>query len=822
MANQFDIQRLLNRMTIEEKAALCSGSGFWHSQGIEAIGLSAISMSDGPHGLRKQQDRSDNIGLEESVQSTCFPSGGTIACSWDESLIYAIGEALAEECLEQGVSMLLGPGINIKRSPLCGRNFEYFSEDPYVSGILAAAYINGLQSKGIYASIKHFAVNNQEHRRMTIDTIVDDRALREIYLKGFELAIKASKPATVMAAYNKVNGTYCCEHPVLLKQILRDEWGYNGIVVSDWGAVNDRVEGLRTGLDLEMPSSGGQNDRRVRKSLKKGSLDRATLDDSTERMLRFIFDAKLCKDKACQYDREAHHRLAYDAAVASTVLLKNDRSTLPIDDRQTIGIIGEFAKKPRYQGSGSSKINPYRVDSLFDALKSEGIQFIYEQGYDSRTDMSIDPLAARAVVLARSVDVPIIVAGLTNAYESEGFDRHHMLMPYSHVDLINAVADVNPNTVVILQNGAPIAMPWIDKVHTVIEAHLGGEAGGEALADIILGKVNPSGKLTETIPICFEDTPSYRYFSMGPKYVEYRESIYVGYRYYEKKHQSVLFPFGHGLSYTSYIYSELNLSQYEITSDETLKVTMTITNVGGRAGAEVVQLYIGAIKPIIHKPVKELKRFKKVFLEKGASKTVEFELTREDFSYYNVVLQDWHVESGYYDILIGSSSRDIWLKERIIMDSLDNQEHCLDYRNGGSVYYDMTEIPGSKGPFRVSDSSYEKILGYKIPHEVNKHERPYTVNSTMFDIRSTVVGWILHKIVTRIFMTQIKDDEDGLTRHMVNEMIDNSPVRALVLLSGGRVSFGVMESLLMMMNRKPFSGFFNLIRYLYFKRHTID
>lgn len=464
MASDNDIYDLIDKMTLEEKASLCSGSGFWHTQGIGHLDIPKMRLSDGPHGLRKQTDHADNIGLEESEQSTCFPTAATTACSFDVDLMYEIGQALGQECLEHHISILLGPGMNIKRSPLCGRNFEYYSEDPLLSGKMAAAYIRGVEDQGVGTSIKHFAVNNQEHRRMTIDSIIDERALREIYLKGFEIAIREGKPSSVMVAYNRVNGEFCSEHPYLLKEILRGgEWAYDGLVISDWGgACNDRVKGIEMGMDLEMPSSGGQNDRRIVKAIKKGHLEEAVLNKVVFRLLKLICNAKLCEGRECDYDQELHHDLARRAAAESIVLLKNDRELLPLkggDER--IGVIGSFAKIPRYQGSGSSLINPNRLVSILEALDEKGVAYTYEQGYDEHTDMSDDMLAAQAVVLARSVDIPILVVGLTNAYESEGFDRQHMLMPYSHVDLINAVCEVNSNTVVVLQNGSPMSMPWL-------------------------------------------------------------------------------------------------------------------------------------------------------------------------------------------------------------------------------------------------------------------------------------------------------------------------------------------------------------------------
>ena len=539
-----NIKELIAQMTLEEKASLCSGLDFWHLKGIERLDIPSIMVTDGPHGLRKQAGDSDHVGLNESVPATCFPTASALAASWNRDLIYQVGEALGEECQQEKVGVILGPGANIKRSPLCGRNFEYFSEDPYLSGEMAKSHINGVQSKGIGTSLKHYVANNQEFRRMTIDAIIDERALREIYLAGYEIAIKEAQPWTVMCAYNKVNGTYAAEHPRLMTDILKDEWQHEGLVVTDWGAMNDRVDGLKAGIELEMPGSNNGNDAKIVAAVEAGEMDEAVLDNAVARILQMIFKAEETLAQDVSYDADAHHQLARQVASEGAVLLKNEGSILPLAKESKIALIGRFAKEPRYQGAGSSLMNPTQLDNLYDELVAivgeENVS--YAPGYSPSGDEVDAALLAEAVEAAKEADVVLVCAGLTDMYEVEGLDRAHMNLPPAHDALISTLAKEVEQVVVVLSNGSPVAMPWIDEVDAILEGYLGGQAGAGAIADILVGNVNPSGKLAETFPIHLQDNPSYDQFPGGPATVEYRESIYIGYRYYDSVQQDVLYP----------------------------------------------------------------------------------------------------------------------------------------------------------------------------------------------------------------------------------------------------------------------------------------
>lgn len=669
---QRDIQELISQMTLEEKASLCSGLDFWHLKGIERLGIPSIMVTDGPHGLRKQQQSADHLGIYNSVPATCFPSAVGLASSWNRELVEKVGIALGEECQAEGVAILLGPGANIKRSPLCGRNFEYFSEDPYLSSEMAASHIKGVQSQGVGTSLKHFAVNNQEHRRMSVDVIVDERTLREIYLASFEGAVKQAQPWTVMCSYNKVNGEYASENKYLLTDILKDEWGFEGFVVSDWGAVNERVKGLAAGLDLEMPSSNGIGDQKIVEAVKNGTLPEEVLDKAVERILRVIFKAVDRKKENASYDKEAHHQLAREVARECMVLLKNEERILPLKKEGTIAVIGEFAKNPRYQGGGSSHVNPTKLDNIYEEIKKtagNNANILYAQGYNLEKDEIDEQLIQEAKKVAIQSDVAILFVGLPERYESEGYDRQHLRIPDNHQKLIEAVTEVQPNVVVVLSNGSPIEMPWLDKVKGVLEAYLGGQALGGAIADLLFGDANPSGKLAETFPRELSHNPSYLNFPGEGDKVEYKEGIFVGYRYYDKKNIEPLFPFGYGLSYTTFEYSNLSISKKEMLDTETVTVTVNVKNTGEMAGKEIVQLYVKDVESSVIRPEKELKGFEKIELQPGEEKTVTFTLDKRAFAYYNVDLKDWHVESGEFEILIGKSSRDIVLKDSIYVKS---------------------------------------------------------------------------------------------------------------------------------------------------------
>jgi beta-glucosidase len=667
-----NIKELVKEMTLEEKAGLCSGFDFWNTKAIERLGIPSIMMTDGPHGLRKQEGNTDHLGINKSVPATCFPSAAGLACSWDKDLVNKVGAAIGEECQAEDVAIVLGPGANIKRSPLCGRNFEYFSEDPYLSSKLSATYIKGVQSQGVGTSLKHFAVNNQEYKRMSIDAVVDERTLREIYLASFEEAVKEGQPWTVMSAYNKVNGDYCSENKKLLTDVLKEEWEFDGLVVTDWGGVNERDLGLAAGLDLEMPSSGGIGDNKIIEAVKSGRISEDVLNRAVERVLKVVFTAVENKQENAVYSQEEHHALAREAARESMVLLKNEDNILPLREVESIAVIGAFAKNPRYQGGGSSHINPTKIDNSFEELAKvarDKTTLSYSEGYALNSDEVNESLLEEAVEAAKQAKVAVIFAGLPERYESEGFDRKHLTIPDNHRILIEAVVEVQSNVIVVLSNGAPIEMPWLDKVKGVLEGYLGGQALGGAIADILFGIASPSGKLAETFPKKLVHNPSYLNFPGDGETVEYREGIFVGYRHYDTRDVEPLFPFGYGLSYTSFEYRDLQVDKKQIKDDETITVSVKIKNTGSIAGKEVVQLYVKDVESTIPRPEKELKGFEKVSLQPGEEKTVTFELGHRAFAYYNVKLKDWHVETGIFEILVGKSSRDILLRDTVDVES---------------------------------------------------------------------------------------------------------------------------------------------------------
>lgn len=666
-----DMKSLIAQMTLEEKAGLCSGLDFWHLKGIERLGIPSIMVTDGPHGLRKQAADADHLGLNESVPATCFPSAVGLASTWNRELTRQVGEALGQECQAENVAVLLGPGANIKRSPLCGRNFEYFSEDPYLSSQMAASHIRGVQSQGVGTSLKHFAANNQEHRRMSTDAVVDERTLREIYLASFEHAVRDAQPWTVMCAYNRVNGEYASEHEELLTGVLRDEWGFEGIVVSDWGAVNERVKALEAGLELEMPSSSGLGEQKIIAAVQNGTLAEAKLDQAVERLLNIIFKAVDEQRENAVYDQEAHHQLAKEVAMESMVLLKNEDRLLPLTKQGKIAVIGTLATKPRYQGGGSSHILPTKLDNVFEEIvqAAGGAEVFFAEGYPLEHDEIDAELMAKAKETAQNADVAVLFIGLPDRYESEGYDREHLSIPQNQIALIEAVASVQPNLVAVLSNGAPIEMPWLPKVKAVLEGYLGGQALGGAIASLLFGDANPSGKLAETFPMKLSDNPSYLNFPGDGDKVEYKEGIFVGYRYYDAKEIEPLFPFGHGLSYTEFSYRDMSISAKEIADSDTVKISVFVKNTGKTAGKEIVQLYVRDIQSSVTRPEKELKGFEKISLKPGEEKKVTFTLDKRSFAYYNVELKDWHVETGEFEILIGKSSREIVLRDTLLVRS---------------------------------------------------------------------------------------------------------------------------------------------------------
>jgi len=659
-----DLKAIISQMTLEEKAGMCSGYDFWHLKGVERLDIPRVMVCDGPHGLRKQAEEADHLGINESIKAVCFPTACATACSFDRELLETMGSAIGNECQAENISVLLGPAVNIKRSPLCGRNFEYFSEDPYLASHIAAAHIKGVQSHNVGTSIKHFAANNQEFRRMSISAEIDERTFREIYLGAFETAVKEAKPYTVMCSYNQINGEFASEDHRLLTEILRDEWGFEGYVVSDWGAVNERVKGLKAGLDLEMPGGNTTTDSEIVTAVKSGDLDEAVLDTAVERILNIIFKYYDNRKEAI-FDREADHELARKVAEESIVLLKNEDAILPLPaEGKKIAFIGKFAQKPRFQGGGSSHINSYKIVSALDAVKNvvtDCASVTYAKGYEVKEDVVDETLLAEAVSIAKDADVAVIFAGLPDAFECEGYDRDHMRMPECQNTLISEICKVQKNVVVVLHNGSPVEMPWVNDVKGILECYLCGQAVGEASVNLLFGKANPCGKLAESFPVKLEDNPSYLYFPGNNKVVEYKEGVFIGYRYYDKKKMPVLFPFGHGLSYTTFEYSDLKLSADSIKDTDTLTVSLKVKNTGSVAGKEAIQLYVADKTGSANRPVKELKNFTKVLLEPGEEKYVSMELDKRSFAWYNEELNDWYAATGDYDILACASAEDIRL-----------------------------------------------------------------------------------------------------------------------------------------------------------------
>ena len=694
-----DIKALVSQMTLEEKAGLCSGLDFWHTKPVERLGVPSVMVSDGPHGLRKQDEKADHLGVNDSIKAVCMPAACATASSFDRDLMGRMGQAIGDSCQHEKLGVVLGPAVNIKRSPLCGRNFEYFSEDPYLAGEMSAAYINGVQSKNVGTSIKHFAANSQEHRRMSSSSNADERTLREIYFPAFEISVRKAQPWTVMCSYNRVNGVYASENPWLLTDVLRKEWGFKGYVMSDWGAVSDRVAGVAAGLDLEMPSSSGINDRKIVAAVKSGELDEKIVDQACERILeinyRYLDNAR----PETPWDQEADHQLSARIAEECMVLLKND-GILPLNKTDEVAFIGEFAAKPRFQGGGSSHINAFRTTSAVEA--AQGLPVTYVQGYSAARDMATDEMIAEAVQAAKAAKVAVVFAGLPDAYESEGYDRAHMAMPVCQNRLIEAVAGANPNTVVVLHNGSPVEMPWLGKVKAVLEAYLGGQAVGIATVRLLYGDANPCGHLAETFPVKLSDNPSYLYYGGEGNEADYREGVFVGYRYYDKKEMPVLFPFGFGLSYTTFACSNLRLSGQKITDQETLTAAVTVTNTGSRAGKTVVQLYVGDRESTVLRPIRELKGFEKVELQPGESRDVTFTLDKRAFAYWNAAIHDWHVETGAFTIEVGQSSRDIEVSGEVTVESTVALPR---HYTADSIFMDVMADPKAKealGPMLAS------------------------------------------------------------------------------------------------------------------------
>jgi len=788
---------LINQMTLEEKASLMSGKDFWQTMDIERLGINSMFLADGPHGIRKQAEAADHLGLNESIPATCFPTAATVANSWNEELGEKIGQYLGKEAAAQQVNVLLGPGINMKRNPLCGRNFEYFSEDPYHTGKMAASYIKGIQSHGVSACVKHFAVNNQEERRMSIDTIVDERTLREIYLTAFEMAIKEGDTKTVMSAYNMLNGTYTNENQHLMQEILRDEWGFDGVVVTDWGGSNDRVAGLLAGNELEMPTTAGETNIDIVQAVKEGLIEEDVLDENVDRLLELAFTTEEALQKSrSDINLQEHHQAAQQAAEESIVLLKNEDQILPLDKKKQVAVIGDFAKDARYQGAGSSIVNPTILDQTLDSLEGFGIASTgYEPGYNRYGKKSTSAIQ-KACELAKQADVVLLYIGLDEVTEAEGLDRQNMSIPENQIDLINALSEVNPNIVAVLSSGSVVEMPWIHKVKGLVHAYLSGQAGAKAILNILTGEVNPSGKLAETYPLTYEDTPSYRHFPGKEVSVEYREGIYIGYRYYDTSNTEVLFPFGYGLSYTTFEYSDIQVSQSE--------VTFNLENTGQVSGMEVAQLYVGCQSNEIFRPKKELKGFTKIHLHPGEIKTVTIPFDDKTFRYFNVKTNKWEIEAADYSIMIGASSADIRLEDTIFIEG-----------SGAPLPYQKEKLPSyySGQVNNISESEFEHLIERKIPVSTWDRSKPLGYNDTIaqcqyakglfarFAYQSiTFAHWFLRKIGKRS------------TANLIMMSVYHMPFRGVARMTGGIINMPMLDGILMIVNGQFFKGLKHVLK----------
>ena len=766
---------IINSLSLEQKCALLSGGTVFTTRALPGKGIPAITLSDGPNGVRKQAGAADHLGLNPSVPATCFPTSATVANSWDPALGEAVGAAMGEEAAAQGVSVLLGPGLNIKRSPLCGRNFEYFSEDPYLSGKMAAAYVRGIQKNGIAACPKHFAVNSQELRRMASDSIVDERTLREIYLTGFEMVVKEAQPKTIMSAYNLINGTYANENAHLLMDILRRDWGFDGAVVTDWGGSNDHALGVKNGSTLEMPAPGGDAVRELMKAVQTGKITEADVDARLDELLELVFTTKAAVDAAPgKFDADAHHALARRAAAQSIVLLKNETGLLPLAKGEKVAVIGDFAETPRYQGAGSSAVNSIKVDSFLDCLAESGLNSIgYAKGFD-RQGKPDEALKAEAVLLAKNANVVLLCMGLDEIKESEGIDRADMKLAENQLELLAAVAAANPNVVVLLSAGSSLESGWVKDCKALVYGCLGGQAGAGALVEVLTGAQNPCGKLAETWARSYADTPARENFGGDGPTVEYREGLYVGYRYYDTAGVPTAFPFGYGLSYTSFAYSDLK-------ADET-GVTLTVTNTGSCAGAEVVQLYVAKPDAKVFRPVKELKGFTKVQLEAGESKTVTIPLDDKAFRYWNVKTDRWEVEGGSYQLLVGASSADIRLTAAVTVAGTGAPDP---YAGKNLEHYRTAQVQN------VPDAEFEALLGHAIPENKVRIDRNMTLGE-MGHGRSPI-GWLAAAVLGALLRRSIKKGKPDL-----NILFQyNMPLRALAKMTNGAISMGMVDGIVM-------------------------
>lgn len=781
------IDETINSLTLEEKAAFLQGWSTWTSYEKKDSGIPVCFLSDGPHGLRKQAGTGDHLGLNASIPATCFPTAATMANSWDEALGEELGRALGREAAANGVNVLLGPGLNMKRSPLCGRNFEYFSEDPYLAGKMAAAYIRGIQENGVAACPKHFAVNSQELRRMAMDSVVDERTLREIYLTGFEIAVKEGKPRSIMSSYNKVNGTYANENAHLLKEVLRDDWGFDGFVVTDWGADNDHALGVKNGSNLVMPAPGPDAAIGLVNAVKEGRVSEADLDERLKELFRVLVSADEAMKKAPKsFDKDAHHALARKCAEQSIVLLEND-GILPLDRNAVVGIIGDFARNPRYQGAGSSMVNPTRLDNLYDCLRAAGVSIAgYAQGFDRRKPNPDQKLIDEAVRVAEAAPVVLLCVGLDEIAESEGMDRSNMELSKGQQELIEAVCKVNRNVVLMLSGGSPFVIPG--SFRAAIHGYLGGQAGARAMADALLGKVNPSGKLNETWPLQLEDTPACAYFPSKERTAEYREGLYIGYRYYDTANIPVRYPFGHGLSYTTFLYSDIHA--------EKDRVTFTIANAGAWDGTEVAQVYVSCRDGNVFRPQKELKGFAKVFLKAGKSRTVSVSLDDKAFRYFNVKTNRWEVESGIYTISVASDAAHVRLSANIRVEGTNAPAPY-----GALPGYESGRIT------RISEEEYRDLLGHPIPdgHWGGELTRNDAICQLYY--AKTGAARLVYKILTHM---KEKSEAKGIPDLNIL-FVYNMPFRALAKMSGGLMSDRMVDDVVLLVNGHFWRGLGRLI-----------
>ena len=766
---------IIAKLNLEQKCALLSGAGTFTTRGCPKAGVPSITLSDGPNGVRKQAGAADHLGLNPSVPATCFPTAATVACSWDTALGEEIGRAMGEEAAAQEVAVLLGPGLNTKRSPLCGRNFEYFSEDPYLSGKMAAAYVRGIQSEGIAACPKHFAVNSQELRRMASDSVLDERTLRELYLTGFEIVVKEAAPKTIMSSYNLVNGTYANENAHLLQDILRRDWGFSGAVVTDWGGSNDHALGVKNGSTLEMPAPGGDAVRELLAAVQSGKITEADVDARLDELLTLVLDTSAAVQKHSRsFDADAHHALARRAATESAVLLKNDGGILPLAAGARVAVIGDFAETPRYQGAGSSAVNSIKVDTLLDCLAQSGLQCAgFAAGFDRQGRPDADK-KAQAVALAQKADTVLLCLGLDEIKESEGLDRVDMKLADNQIELLQAVEQANPNTVVVLNAGASLETPWLAHCRALVYGALGGQAGAGAMVDVLTGKVNPGGKLAETWANAYEETPARDNFAGAGRTVQYREGLYVGYRYYQTAGVPVAFPFGYGLSYTSYAYSDL-----KVTADS---VTLTVTNTGARDGAEIVQVYIAKPGAEIFRPAQELKAFARVSLAAGESRTVTLPLDDKAFRYWNTRTNGWEIEGGRYEVRVGASSADIRLTAHVDIRGTNAPDpyagKALPHYKSGSVQ-------------NVPDAEWEALLGHPIPQDKVKIDRNMTLGE--LNHSRSPLGWLIWAVLTALLNASFKKGKPDL-----NVLFQyNMPLRALAKMTSGAISMGMVDGIVM-------------------------